>query len=175
MFGQGGGAAGHVCDGLLGGGRPDYLRYGGHYLRFVGPDPVVPAFCLLAVERGDPIFDGLPDGLIHLLLQLKQPGLDLPLGSKSPDKFNDLLLRRYKPLNHDAILHSAPLPHKQPHQPFKALAEVLLGGLQVGCVGQDLEKLVVAQEVESGEELSLYLEVLLEHLLDVLEGVGRLY
>mmetsp|Transcript_1967 Transcript_1967/g.4470 ORF Transcript_1967/g.4470 Transcript_1967/m.4470 type:complete len:317 (-) Transcript_1967:3047-3997(-) len=138
-------------------------------------DPLVPVPPLVVVQR---LLAQDPQLSDHGLLHARKPVLDLSSGLEVLAQRDVLSLRADHPIDVDGSLVLGPdrralmlAPEVKLLDRVKALHHVRLYRLHVARLGQDLEQLVVGEEVEAGERHPLKLQVLLERLLDLIEGL----
>ena len=158
----------HVVYGHLHSLSPGHLGDGSHCLPYVRKHPVLPLDTLCVVV-GVSLFDTTLHHGEHVSLYVLHPDLDPGALAADLDPLElDLL-----PLGgyHTAhVRNVAPALHEDKSAyVVETLVNVLLYCFDVLCIREYLQQLIVREEVEPWELLSLLLQVLLEVLLDPIE------
>lgn len=114
--------------------------------------------------------EDVPQGLLHGIHEILEPLLNTSLYEDALAQLDNLLLLRDELSDVVSLGDPAALRGKaQRVGAFEDLLDVLLNGLGVLGLADDLEQVVIREEVEAGEEATLALKELVQVLLDVLQ------
>lgn len=162
-----------VCvffDGLLSIECPDNLGSDCYDLTGLSHDPIS-LFLILAVHPFvETNADDSADRVIHFLLQVAKPNLHSVLCLHHSLEHYSFLLGAEHAFDEISLGKTLAVHHVKLHQSFEALAEVLLHHFQAASFRKYFQQLIIREEIEPREDLSLAFKVLLQLLFDFLQG-----
>lgn len=145
---------------VLGARAPHDLSDGGNNLSRVGQDELLTVLCSVVVDTLAHLLSQRAD---HFILKLPEPLLDRTMSLWLLLKFNLFLLARNDTFNSLLVkLHS--------DEVIEQCLQMQLNFFNFLRVGKDVNKLIVRQEVEAREGLSLLLHVVLKSVVTLLKN-----